>query len=313
VAPFSALGPTSDGRAKPELLAPGLGVIAPRSTHLAPGVYTEEQIARLSTPDQLYWINQGTSMAAPHVAGTLALLLEKYPDMTVEQARARFRARVPRIEDPRTGAPTCVLAVAAVVAPPVSLTLSEVRIDPEGVRVEWFAGKESAPVRFEVWKGFDEGGPYFRLSSEPAAQGNPYSVLDPHPEPGRRQVYRIVAVDEAGLADDLDTLVTYVEGIPEPLLRAPDPNPAREAVNLRFFVPPSDGDVHYRLDVFDLQGRLVRELESGGIGQDGREERIVWDLEDDVGRRVPGGLYFVRLVLGGGPNTIFIRRVVVLP
>ncbi len=61
---FSSSGPTRDGRVKPDLVAPGVRVLAARSTPRgeAPGARS----TRMS----------GTSMAAPHVAGTVALMFE---------------------------------------------------------------------------------------------------------------------------------------------------------------------------------------------------------------------------------------------
>lgn len=61
---FSSAGPTRDGRVKPELVAPGVRIRAARAT------------PRGTLPQALYINKSGTSMAAPHVTGAIALLFE---------------------------------------------------------------------------------------------------------------------------------------------------------------------------------------------------------------------------------------------
>lgn len=63
-ASFSSAGPTRDGRVKPDLIAPGVSILAARSA--SSGKSTHDQVTRKS----------GTSMAAPHVTGTIALMFE---------------------------------------------------------------------------------------------------------------------------------------------------------------------------------------------------------------------------------------------
>ncbi len=62
---FSSSGPTRDGRVKPDLVAPGVDVLAARSTGRDLGFDTP-LLTRFS----------GTSMAAPHVTGTVALMFQ---------------------------------------------------------------------------------------------------------------------------------------------------------------------------------------------------------------------------------------------
>jgi subtilisin family serine protease len=64
-APFSSVGPTRDNRPKPDLVAPGVGVLAARS---APRGWRRN-------PGSLIR-KSGTSMAAPHVTGAVALCLQ---------------------------------------------------------------------------------------------------------------------------------------------------------------------------------------------------------------------------------------------
>jgi subtilisin family serine protease len=65
VAPFSSSGPTRDRRLKPDCLAPGVDVLAARSAR--PGS---------ASSSGLLVRKSGTSMAAPHVTGAVALCLQ---------------------------------------------------------------------------------------------------------------------------------------------------------------------------------------------------------------------------------------------
>jgi subtilisin family serine protease len=64
IATFSSSGPTRDGRQKPDLVAPGVWILAARSA--SSDNHETGSLTRKS----------GTSMAAPHVTGTIALMFE---------------------------------------------------------------------------------------------------------------------------------------------------------------------------------------------------------------------------------------------
>jgi subtilisin family serine protease len=82
ISPFSSWGPTRDGRQKPDISAPGQGIMAALSTQMS-----SQPAENVTDPDGVHRLTQGTSMAAPHVTGAVALLLQAQPYLTASQVR----------------------------------------------------------------------------------------------------------------------------------------------------------------------------------------------------------------------------------
>ena len=80
---FSALGPCRDGRWKPDIAAPGEHVTAA----MAAGSSYAEYLNDRSRPSDRAVTISGTSMAAPVVAGIIAMMLQKKNGLTTDQAR----------------------------------------------------------------------------------------------------------------------------------------------------------------------------------------------------------------------------------
>lgn len=74
VAVFSSRGPTGDDRTKPDVMAPGVNIIAPMDQGSAIWQTWPEWRA-----GNFYAELSGTSMATPHVAGVAALILQAHP------------------------------------------------------------------------------------------------------------------------------------------------------------------------------------------------------------------------------------------
>src|SRR3954452_6672309 len=87
LATFSASGPTVDGLAKPDLLAPGRSIISSRS----PGS-TVDLANPGSAIGDVYGKGSGTSFSTGIVAGAAALALSKSPWLTPDQVKQRLVA-----------------------------------------------------------------------------------------------------------------------------------------------------------------------------------------------------------------------------
>lgn len=94
ISTFSSMGPTRDGRMKPDLSAPGSLIYSARSLEAS---FAPIEIA----PNDNYVIMQGTSMATAHVTGIASLVWESNPALTGAQMRERLK----RTADLQTAVP----------------------------------------------------------------------------------------------------------------------------------------------------------------------------------------------------------------
>ncbi|GAB2478571.1 S8 family serine peptidase [Promicromonospora xylanilytica] len=78
VTAFSSRGPRADGAIKPDIAAPGDDIVAARADGTTLGTVVDAHHVAVG----------GTSMAAPHVAGAAAALLQARPELTPAQARS---------------------------------------------------------------------------------------------------------------------------------------------------------------------------------------------------------------------------------
>ncbi|MFF6774538.1 S8 family serine peptidase [Streptomyces sp. NPDC012637] len=106
---FTSKGPRRGDQAlKPDLSAPGVGILAARS--------------QLVSGSGLYTSMSGTSMATPHVAGVAALLAEKHPDWTGAQLKSALMSSSKPLSDPAYDLGAGRVDVAAAITADVTAT-----------------------------------------------------------------------------------------------------------------------------------------------------------------------------------------------
>jgi serine protease AprX len=166
VSPWSSRGPTAQGYAKPDLIAPGRTLIATRSFGSA--VETDHPKALVSPS---YIKGSGTSQAAAVTSGAAALLLQSRPGLTPDQVKQVLTSGASPIPD-RTvseqgaGRLNVPAALAADPGPevrqrPIATGLGSIEATRAGRNVETDCGEDGTvdliqgeiDVRCEAWDG----------------------------------------------------------------------------------------------------------------------------------------------------------------
>lgn len=89
IAYFSSLGPTSDGRTKPDIAAPGVNVVSSINRFCEPGlgIYVYDTVNWHGQLER-YSAVSGTSMSSPAVTGVVALWMQHNPALGTDSVRA---------------------------------------------------------------------------------------------------------------------------------------------------------------------------------------------------------------------------------
>ena len=95
---YSSVGPTYDGRIKPDVMAPGTNIISSYSSYYleakpdASDIASDVQHFEFNGRTYAWNANSGTSMSTPVVAGAVALWLQAKPDLSPEDVLEVIRA-----------------------------------------------------------------------------------------------------------------------------------------------------------------------------------------------------------------------------
>ncbi len=296
IAGFSSRGPRADGYPKPDIAAPGQIVASVLSTG-ASAAYTQQQ-PFFVTPDGLHLLFAGTSMACPHVAGTVALMLEKDPNLSHTQVKQYLidTARSDQYTGPgwntRSGWGK-LDAKAAVDAVAAAVELANFTAAPlqGAVRLEWEVVAASSHAGFNVHRSEKSERRGMSLLNTSLIHETRY--LDETALPGRIYYYWLEDVDLSGVGSLHGPVeVTTLGDAATVWLAAPRPNPTPGPVTIRCCLP-KEGEVSVAL--YDLGGRRVASVVDGDrMGTGWHETR--WEPS---GATLPAGRYLCRLVFEG--------------
>ena len=102
---FSSIGPTLDGRVKPDVMAPGTNIVSSTNSYYFEANPESPQFNDLVSSYEYdgrthYWkADTGTSMSSPAVGGAIALWLQAKPDLTPDEVMDVFAHTCSRPDD----------------------------------------------------------------------------------------------------------------------------------------------------------------------------------------------------------------------
>lgn len=179
-ADFSSRGPrVGDMAIKPEIVAPGVDIVAARAAGTSLGNLRGRYYTSLS----------GTSMATPHVAGSAAILAQKHPGWSAARLKAHLVATSKAlVEEPVTFQGGGRVDVAAAVQSPVT-------VDAAALSLGHVPYDASPVTRTLTYRNLTDSDQRLRLSPDVAGTG-----VDPHERPRIRLSTKHLQIPAGGTA-----------------------------------------------------------------------------------------------------------------
>ena len=295
LAGFSSVGPSADGRIKPDVVAMGSNVrVAMPSTD------------KLTSP---YNFNNGTSFSCPLTAGVAALVLSAHPDLTPLEVREALRVTADRAANPDNSfgwglvnAYDAVLfhGMAFSNSPVVSVNsdgnlevkikvASRLGVDPNQVSLVYAKADGNFNKEISMVRG-NKVNEYSATITDVAGEEKVNFYFTSVDSSGAEAVYPFNASDSSFSYVDPTVFVdTDLTEIPESFGLAQNyPNPFNPSTKIVYKLP---AESRITLTITNLLGQTIRTLIDDQIIAAGRHT-VTWDGTDDFGNFSATGVYF---------------------
>ncbi len=279
---FSSVGPTFDGRIKPDLMTMG----------------SNDYVARTSSPTS-YGFSSGTSISCPILAGASALILSVDPTLTPMELLDLLKQTASQSNNPDNlmgwGIINTLDAV-NLISVPVELTMFSGNYINGTIQLEWQTATETNNSGFDIERRFENTS--FEKIGFVAGSGSTtvethYSFTDENPLVGKNY-YRLKQIDFSGEFAYSQEIMVEVKGLTDFQLFQNFPNPFNPSTKVQFSVP-QQSDV--RITLHDILGRELELLFDDKVDA-GMQEFVV-----DAGN-LASGVYLVRMITGTFNKTI---------
>ncbi len=273
---FSSVGPTVDGRIKPDIMALGDG-----------------NVVASPYDDYSYTSASGTSFSCPLSAGVAALILSANPNLTPMQVRDAMRNTASLSNNPNNqygwGALNALAAV-EYFPTPVELESFTAGIIDNKVNLEWTTATEKNNRGFEIEKKFGNGD--FKTIGFVQGQGTKttptsYNFVDENSFKGIT-VYRLKQFDFDGKCIFSNEVSIDIPVAGDFVLRQNYPNPFNPSTKINYSVPFGS---QVKIALYDILGNQIKiltdEYKSAG--------NYSYTLNAEG---LSSGVYFVRLNAG---------------
>ncbi|WP_143261934.1 S8 family serine peptidase [Allokutzneria sp. NRRL B-24872] len=285
LASFSNTGPRSgDDGLKPDITAPGVGIVAARARNSTPEEPVGDRYARLS----------GTSMAAPHVAGAAAVVAAQHPDWRADRIKAALMS---------TARPNAKLAVHQQGAGRLDIgraSTQTVHATPASIHngiAKWPHGDDEPSKTTVTYHNSGSAPVVLDLAPDVRAPAGMFAV-----HPGR---ITVPARGSAGVVLTVDTRVSAQDGRYGGALVATG---ADVAVRTPVGVTREVESYDLKLDVLDRQGKRAT---NSSIYLNDLDRGTAYQPEQGV-VRLPKGRYFLQATTWGEETSLFAEPTVVL-